>query len=54
MKAATLTFLCLTALASQAHASSPDAWEARVVRQRAIRGAAFMVRGILGRVRAKL
>ena len=28
MKAATLTFLCLTALATQAHASSPDAWAA--------------------------
>jgi len=26
MKAATLTFLCLTALTSQAQASSPDAW----------------------------
>jgi hypothetical protein len=26
MKAATLTLLCLTALISQAHASSPDAW----------------------------
>ena len=28
MKATTLTFLCLTALASQAQASSPDAWAA--------------------------
>ena len=28
MKAASLTFLCLTALAFQAHASSPDAWAA--------------------------
>lgn len=28
MKATTLTFLCLTALATQAHASSPDAWAA--------------------------
>ncbi|WP_338921854.1 hypothetical protein V0M98_04735 [Pseudomonas silesiensis] len=28
MKAATLTLLCLTALATQAHASSPDAWAA--------------------------
>lgn len=26
MKATTLTLLCLTALATQAHASSPDAW----------------------------
>ena len=28
MKTATLTLLCLTALAPQAHASSPDAWAA--------------------------
>jgi hypothetical protein len=28
MKAVTLTFACLTALATQAHASSPDAWAA--------------------------
>ena len=28
MKAATLTLLCLTALATQAQASSPDAWAA--------------------------
>jgi hypothetical protein len=28
MKAVTLTVLCLTALAIQAHASSPDAWAA--------------------------
>ncbi|MDF9776911.1 hypothetical protein [Pseudomonas baetica] len=28
MKPATLIFLCLTALTSQAHASSPDAWAA--------------------------
>jgi hypothetical protein len=28
MKAITLSLLCLTALASQAHASSPDAWAA--------------------------
>ncbi|PYC11265.1 hypothetical protein DMX02_30735 [Pseudomonas jessenii] len=28
MKALTLSFLCLTALTSQAHASSPDAWAA--------------------------
>ncbi len=28
MKAITPTFLCLTALATQAHASSPDAWAA--------------------------
>jgi hypothetical protein len=28
MKASTLTLLCLTALASQAQASSPDAWAA--------------------------
>ena len=28
MKATTLTFLCLTTLATQAHASSPDAWAA--------------------------
>lgn len=28
MKAATLTFLCLTALATQAHASTPEAWAA--------------------------
>ncbi|MGH8386445.1 MAG: hypothetical protein ACRESJ_13265 [Pseudomonas sp.] len=28
MKAVTLTLLCLTALATQAHASSPDAWAA--------------------------
>jgi len=28
MKAITLTFLCLTALATQAQASSPDAWAA--------------------------
>jgi len=28
MKALTLSLLCLTALASQAHASSPDAWAA--------------------------
>jgi hypothetical protein len=26
MKAATLTFICLTTLAAQANASSPDAW----------------------------
>ena len=28
MKATTLSFICLTALASNAHASSPDAWAA--------------------------
>ena len=28
MRTATLAFLCLTALATQAHASSPDAWAA--------------------------
>ncbi|WP_223437244.1 MULTISPECIES: hypothetical protein [unclassified Pseudomonas] len=28
MKATTLTVLCLTALATQTHASSPDAWAA--------------------------
>jgi hypothetical protein len=28
VKATTLTFLCLTTLATQAHASSPDAWAA--------------------------